>query len=324
MLNYLKKNCHINLLFLITIIINGCAYHNIEELKSTPNISNQFSQALSESYLEFAIYEMNEMHDEIDAAYFAKKGLKARKGEKVLPELIDNWDIEHSYKVEINQKRQELIKVLNTKKANAFPILSARTQLGYDCWLEQLEEAWQTVHIKRCYDMMNSGLITLANHNINHNKDIIENVKKDKYVEKLKIYKEEIKKIKKIKKVENINKKLKFEIYFEHNIYLLNQDIKSSIKNIYTNYMENHKLFIELIGHTDRSGTDKYNILLSKLRANEVKKYLLSLGILEDNINTFYFGEKKPKIITKDGVREKINRRVEIFIDNSTNQLSEL
>ncbi len=144
MLNYLKKNCHINLLFLITIIINGCAYHNIEELKSTPNISNQFSQALSESYLEFAIYEMNEMHDEIDAAYFAKKGLKARKGEKVLPELIDNWDIEHSYKVEINQKRQELIKVLNTKKANAFPILSARTQLGYDCWLEQLEEAWQT------------------------------------------------------------------------------------------------------------------------------------------------------------------------------------
>ena len=88
MLNYLKKNCHINLLFLITIIINGCAYHNIEELKSTPNISNQFSQALSESYLEFAIYEMNEMHDEIDAAYFAKKGLKARKGEKVLPELV--------------------------------------------------------------------------------------------------------------------------------------------------------------------------------------------------------------------------------------------
>ena len=143
MLNYLKKNCHINLLFLITIIINGCAYNNIEELKSTPNISNQFSQALSESYLEFAIYEMNEMHDEIDAAYFAKKGLKARKGEKVLPELIDNWDIEHSYKVEINQKRQELIKVLNTKRANAFPILSARTQLGYDCWLEQLEEAWQ-------------------------------------------------------------------------------------------------------------------------------------------------------------------------------------
>ena len=122
----------------------------------------------------------------------------------------------------------------------------------------------------------------------------------------------------------HIHEKPKYDFLVNTGLYILNQDIKSSIKKIYTNYMKNHKLFIEVIGHTDRSGTDKYNILLSKLRANEVKKYLLSLGILEDNINTFYFGEKKPKIITKDGVREKINRRVEIFIDNSTNQLSEL
>ena len=67
MLNYLRKKCHINLLFLVILLSNGCAYHSIEKLKSTHNNNNQFSQALSDAYLEFALYEMNEMHDEIDS-----------------------------------------------------------------------------------------------------------------------------------------------------------------------------------------------------------------------------------------------------------------
>ena len=53
-------------------------------------IDNEFAQALSESYLEFALYEMNEMHDEMDASYFAKKGINARKNIDISPELINN------------------------------------------------------------------------------------------------------------------------------------------------------------------------------------------------------------------------------------------
>ena len=320
MLNYLIKKCHINLLFLIILLSNGCAYHNIEKLKSTPSNNNQFSQALSDAYLEFALYEMNEMHDEIDAAYFAEKGYKARTGQEVLPELINSWDIDVSLFNEVNNKRKELISTLSTNRAKDFPILTARTQLGFDCWLEQLEESWQKDHIKKCYDMMNTGLITLSQSNINHNIDIVEKtiIKKTK-TKKVINEKEEIKKIKEIKNIENIEDKLKFEIYFAHNIYKLNNDIKYSIKNIYNNYIGDNNFTIEVIGHTDRSGSEQYNITLSKLRANSVKKYLKSLGILEDSISTFYFGETKPKILTKDGIKEKINRRVEIFIDKNVN-----
>ena len=50
-----------------------------------------------------------------------------------------------------------------------------------------------------------------------------------------------------------------------------------------------------------------------------MKKYLRSLGIVEESISTFYFGEKKPKILTKDGIKEKTNRRVEIFIEKNIN-----
>ena len=317
MLNYLRKKCHINLLFLVILLSNGCAYHSIEKLKSTPNNNNQFSQALSNAYLEFALYEMNEMHDEIDSSYFAEKGYKARIGQEVLPELINNWDIDIVFLDEVNNKRKELISTLNSNRAKDFPILSARTQLGFDCWLEQLEESWQKDHIKKCYDMMNTGLETLSQSNINHNRDIVEKtIIKKKNIKKVITEKEEIKEI---KNIVNVDDKLKFEIYFAHNMYKLNNDIKYSIKKIYDNYIGTNNFTIEVIGHTDRSGSEQYNITLSKLRANSVKKYLKSLGIMEERISTFYFGEKKPKIITKDGIKEKINRRVEIFVDKSLN-----
>ena len=320
MLNYIRKKCHINLLFLVILLSNGCAYHSIEKLKSTPNNNNQFSQALSDAYLEFALYEMNEMHDEIDSSYFAEKGYKARIGQEVLPELINNWDIDIVFLDEVNNKRKELISTLSSNRAKGFPILSARTQLGFDCWLEQLEESWQKDHIKKCYDMMNTGLETLSQSNINHNRDIVEKtIIKKKNIKKVITEKEEIKEIKEIKNIVNVDDKLKFEIYFAHNMYKLNNDIKYSIKKIYDNYIGTNNFTIEVIGHTDRSGSEQYNITLSKLRANSVKKYLKSLGIMEERISTFYFGEKKPKIITKDGIKEKINRRVEIFVNKSLN-----
>ncbi len=320
MLNYIRKKCHINLLFLVILLSNGCAYHSIEKLRSTPNNNNQFSQALSDAYLEFALYEMNEMHDEIDSSYFAEKGYKARIGQEVLPELINNWDIDMVFLDEVNNKRKELISTLNSNRAKDFPILSARTQLGFDCWLEQLEESWQKDHIKKCYDMMNTGLETLSQSNINHNRDIVEKtIIKKKNIKKVITEKEEIKEIKEIKNIVNVDDKLKFEIYFAHNMYKLSNDIKYSIKKIYDNYIGTNNFTIEVIGHTDRSGSEQYNITLSKLRANSVKKYLKSLGIMEERISTFYFGEKKPKIITKDGIKEKINRRVEIFVNKSLN-----
>jgi|TARA_B100001540_G_scaffold142008_1_gene126097 OOP family OmpA-OmpF porin len=318
MLNYLEKKCHFYLLFLVILIGNGCAYFDIEELKSTPKSNNEFAQALSESYLEFALYEMNEMHDEMDASYFAKKGINARKNIDISPELINNWDIDDEYIEIVNNKRKELIFTLNTERAALFPKLSARTQLGFDCWLEQLEEGWQTEHIKKCYDMMNTGLITLAN-DINHNTDVVEKVNSIKSNKNKENDIEEAKNIKEIKKIDDVEKKLKFEIYFAHNIYKLNNETKITLKDIKNTYNITNNFIIEVVGHTDRSGTDEYNILLSKLRSNEVKKYLTSLGIDNKNITSYYYGESRPKIVTADGVREKINRRVEIFLNDNKN-----
>lgn len=69
---------------------------------------------------------------------------------------------------------------------------------------------------------------------------------------------------------------------------------------------------IELTGHADRAGTDRYNIRLSERRSQAVKRELVRLGASAQDIVTFAKGETDPLVPTDDGVREPQNRRVEI------------
>jgi OOP family OmpA-OmpF porin len=69
---------------------------------------------------------------------------------------------------------------------------------------------------------------------------------------------------------------------------------------------------VMLAGHTDRSGTPKYNMGLAQRRADSVKAYLGGRGIPAARMTTQAFGETKPRVPTADGVREAQNRRVEV------------
>ncbi len=71
---------------------------------------------------------------------------------------------------------------------------------------------------------------------------------------------------------------------------------------------------VTLTGHTDRSGSDKYNMALSLKRGNAVKDALIAQGIPADQIVVIGKGESAPLVQTPDGVREPQNRRVEIVL----------
>jgi len=68
------------------------------------------------------------------------------------------------------------------------------------------------------------------------------------------------------------------------------------------------------VGHADRSGPDEYNEDLSRRRAEAVERALAGLGISIDVVNTAWRGERDPRVMTADGVRERQNRRVEITL----------
>ena len=71
---------------------------------------------------------------------------------------------------------------------------------------------------------------------------------------------------------------------------------------------------IEIAGHTDNTGPEKYNMGLSERRAKSVVKYLVSKGVAADRISTVFFGETKPAVSNDTKANRRKNRRVEFKI----------
>lgn len=67
---------------------------------------------------------------------------------------------------------------------------------------------------------------------------------------------------------------------------------------------DNPNVTIEMASHTDRWGSDEYNLSLSKRRAQSVINYLISKGIRADRLQPQGYGKSRPKTITKKLARE--------------------
>jgi OOP family OmpA-OmpF porin len=72
---------------------------------------------------------------------------------------------------------------------------------------------------------------------------------------------------------------------------------------------------ILITGHTDTSGSSRYNMRLSMRRANAAKAGLVSEGISPSMITTNGKGETELLVQTADGVKEPQNRRAAIELD---------
>lgn len=65
-------------------------------------------------------------------------------------------------------------------------------------------------------------------------------------------------------------------------------------------------------GHADKTGSNEYNLRLSERRARGIAQVLEADGVPAAAITTKGYGKSAPKIDTAEGVREPMNRRVEI------------
>lgn len=72
------------------------------------------------------------------------------------------------------------------------------------------------------------------------------------------------------------------------------------------------KLSIE--GHASDEGDDKYNLVLSKARAEAVRQYLVAKGVSAERLNSAGFGESKPLVANDSEAGREKNRRVEFHI----------
>ncbi len=105
-----------------------------------------------------------------------------------------------------------------------------------------------------------------------------------------------------------------YMVFFDFDKADVNQQAQATIRQAATNAKQGGIQRLNVTGHTDRAGTDRYNMALSLRRANAVKQVLIAEGIPADAIVVIGRGESEPLVPTADGVREAQNRRVEIIL----------
>lgn len=71
---------------------------------------------------------------------------------------------------------------------------------------------------------------------------------------------------------------------------------------------------IDVMGHTDATGSDSYNLDLSRRRAESVSNYLVSRGVARARIESLGYGEQYPVADNTTEAGRAANRRVEIRI----------
>jgi outer membrane protein OmpA-like peptidoglycan-associated protein len=103
-------------------------------------------------------------------------------------------------------------------------------------------------------------------------------------------------------------------LFFEYNKTDLIDDSFAELDNLIIFLKENIETKIDIIGYTDNRGNDSYNINLSKQRADEVKKYLISKGINETRLTTIGKGKANPIVNNDTEENRAKNRRVEFQI----------
>ena len=76
--------------------------------------------------------------------------------------------------------------------------------------------------------------------------------------------------------------------------------------------------YLDIVGHTDSTGSDAYNQALSERRANAVANYFRSRGVAPQRIAAYGMGETQPVASNATDYSRAANRRVELRIIPAT------
>jgi outer membrane protein OmpA-like peptidoglycan-associated protein len=103
-------------------------------------------------------------------------------------------------------------------------------------------------------------------------------------------------------------------VYFATNKSNIEGESEISLLKLINIFQKYPKTNIIVEGHTDSTGSDSYNMELSKKRAQSVTNYLTNNGISSSRIETNWYGEEQPKFDNNTEQGRSKNRRVELAI----------
>ncbi|MFT6220137.1 MAG: outer membrane protein OmpA-like peptidoglycan-associated protein [Myxococcota bacterium] len=264
---------------------------------------NTLNGYLALEYLQYS-RDLANKYNWKDSDYFAAKGIKAARNRDTFPEVPEEWDLDNTQIEQSTLARTKLIKLFYNQKARQTLVPQlAHLQLLYDCWISREKEPWQLADMAKC-----KILFFRLENEINE------------FLNKKAIIKKEVKIIK-IKEPELS----KFEIYFDFNSTKFNHDANRNLIKM-TKHLGslNGDYQILVVGFADRSGKKLYNDVLARKRSLAVQTRLIINGVPKKLIELHSLSENSPRIITSDGIKNKNNRLVAVYVLKGKDSLSEI
>jgi outer membrane protein OmpA-like peptidoglycan-associated protein len=107
-----------------------------------------------------------------------------------------------------------------------------------------------------------------------------------------------------------------FMIFFEQNSNNLSEKAIEKLDRIFEILIKDPNAEITLNGYSDSTGSASYNEMISEIRANAVKSYLVGKGVESSRILAFGHGSQKTIASNRTADGRRLNRRVEIELVN--------
>lgn len=117
-----------------------------------------------------------------------------------------------------------------------------------------------------------------------------------------------------IREGEGIIVKFDSGILFDVNKTELKTIARTNIESLASSLKNNPETNILIVGHTDATGAENYNLKLSERRAASVRSYIIGQGILSSRLQTEGKGEWEAIADNETESGRALNRRVEIVI----------
>jgi outer membrane protein OmpA-like peptidoglycan-associated protein len=102
------------------------------------------------------------------------------------------------------------------------------------------------------------------------------------------------------------------EITFGVDSANIDAGFRNTLDQVASTVTQYEKTYVDVLGHTDSTGSDAYNQALSERRASAVADYLSSRGVQSARLAARGYGESQPKASNLDAAGRSANRRVEI------------
>ena len=102
------------------------------------------------------------------------------------------------------------------------------------------------------------------------------------------------------------------EITFGVDSANIDPGFRNTLDQLASTLTQYEKTYVDVLGHTDSTGSDAYNQTLSERRASAVADYLSTRGVQSARLAARGYGDSQPKASNLDAAGRSANRRVEI------------